>query len=129
MRNFGSTNPHGTAFAPNQWLYQKEATGIESSKLYIALVCADTVLTSAWTKPMVISKGSYGHGESIWIGSAEIPHICKRGTMGIGWAEISHISILGPILSPMKRGTLLPHSGKYGVCTDVGNTFLESPCP
>ena len=30
----------------------------------IALVWADTVLTSAWTKPMVISKGSYGHGES-----------------------------------------------------------------
>ena len=30
MRNFGPTNPHGTAFAPNQWLYQKEATGMES---------------------------------------------------------------------------------------------------
>ena len=23
-------NPHGTAFAPKQWLYQKEATGMES---------------------------------------------------------------------------------------------------
>ena len=28
MRNFGPTNPLGTAFAPKQWLYQKEATGI-----------------------------------------------------------------------------------------------------
>ena len=34
MRNFGSTNPHGTAFVPKKWLYQKEATGMESSKLY-----------------------------------------------------------------------------------------------
>ena len=25
MRNFGPTNPHGTAFAPNKWLYEKEA--------------------------------------------------------------------------------------------------------
>ena len=25
MRNFGPTNPHGTAFAPKQWLHQKEA--------------------------------------------------------------------------------------------------------
>ena len=31
MRNFGSTNPHRTAFAPIHWLYQKEATGMESS--------------------------------------------------------------------------------------------------
>ena len=34
LRNFGPTKPHGTAFAPMQWLYQKEATGMESSKMY-----------------------------------------------------------------------------------------------
>ena len=34
LRNFGPIKPHGTAFAPMQWLYQKEATGIESSKMY-----------------------------------------------------------------------------------------------
>ena len=34
MRKFGPTNPHGTAFAPKQWLYQKEAIGMESSKMY-----------------------------------------------------------------------------------------------
>ena len=34
MRKFGSINPHGTAFAPKQWLYQKEATGMESPKMY-----------------------------------------------------------------------------------------------
>ena len=44
-------------------------------------------------------------------------------------AEVSHISILGPILCDMKRGTLLPRSGKYGICTDSGNTLLDSPCP
>ena len=39
MRNFGPTNPHGTAFAPKQWLYQKEATGMESSKMYCPSRC------------------------------------------------------------------------------------------
>ena len=34
MRNFGATNPNDTAFAPKQWLYQKKATGMESSKMY-----------------------------------------------------------------------------------------------
>ena len=39
MRNFGSTIPHGTAFAPKQWLYQREATGMESSKTYCPSRC------------------------------------------------------------------------------------------
>ena len=34
MRNFGPTNPYGTAYAPKQSLYQKEATGMESPKMY-----------------------------------------------------------------------------------------------
>ena len=34
MRNFGSANSHGTASASMQWLYQKEAMGMESSKMY-----------------------------------------------------------------------------------------------
>ena len=34
VRNFEPTNPHGTASAPMQCLYQKEATGMESSKMY-----------------------------------------------------------------------------------------------
>ena len=49
--------------------------------------------------------------------------------MGICRAEVSHISILGPILTLMKLGTLIPRSGKYDVCTDLGNTFLDSSCP
>ena len=39
MRNFGPTNPHATAFPPKQWLYQKEATGMESSKMYCPSWC------------------------------------------------------------------------------------------
>ena len=49
--------------------------------------------------------------------------------MGIGRVEVSHTSILGPILHPMKRGSLLPRSGKYGVCTDQDAIILYSPCP
>ena len=39
MRKFGPTNSHGTAFAPRQWLYQKEATGMESSEMYCPSRC------------------------------------------------------------------------------------------
>ena len=39
MRNFGHTNPHGTTFAPKQWLYEKEATGIENLKMYFPSLC------------------------------------------------------------------------------------------
>ena len=39
MRNLGPTNPHGTVFAPKQWLYKKEAMGIESSKMYCPSWC------------------------------------------------------------------------------------------
>ena len=34
MRNFGPINPHGTVFAPKQWLHQMEATAMESLKMY-----------------------------------------------------------------------------------------------
>ena len=39
MPKFGHTNPHGTACAPKQWLYQKEATGMESSQMYCPRWC------------------------------------------------------------------------------------------
>ena len=39
MLNFGPTNPNGTAFAPKQWLYEKEAKGMESSKMYYPSRC------------------------------------------------------------------------------------------
>ena len=39
LRNFGPTKPHCTTFAPKQWLYQKEATGMESSKIYCPSRC------------------------------------------------------------------------------------------
>ena len=39
MRNFGPTNPHGTAFARKQWLDKKESTGMDSSKMYCPSRC------------------------------------------------------------------------------------------
>ena len=58
MRNFGPTNPHGTSFAPKQCLYQKEAAGMESPKVY-ALVRAKTVLTSAEPQTTPFHGGQY----------------------------------------------------------------------
>ena len=45
--------------------------------------------------------------------------------MGIGRPEISHISILGPILTPMKRGTLRPCTGKYGFGNRLEHYIFE----
>ena len=39
MRNFGLTNSYGTAFAPEQWLHKREATGMESSKMICTSWC------------------------------------------------------------------------------------------
>ena len=39
MRKFGHTNPYGTVFALKQWLYQKDDTGMESSKMYCHRRC------------------------------------------------------------------------------------------
>ena len=39
MRIFGPTNPDGTVFGPKQWLYQKEAMGMENSKMYCPSRC------------------------------------------------------------------------------------------
>ena len=46
MRNFGPTYPHGTAFAPKQWLIKKKLGEWRAQKCN-AIVGADTVLTSA----------------------------------------------------------------------------------
>ena len=43
IRNFGDSNPHGTAIAPKQWLYQKEGAGMESSKMYCSSRCRNSI--------------------------------------------------------------------------------------
>ena len=59
MPNFGPTYPHGIAFAPKQWLYQKEPT-VNRAQKCITLVDADTVLTSADRKVPCFIGGSIG---------------------------------------------------------------------
>ena len=134
MRNFGPTNTHGTASAPMQWLYEKEATGMESSKMYCPSRCRCRIhqcgaanYPVSWgavqgpprkyeklrayqypwyrvcTNAMVISKGR---------------HWCRRGTMGIGRPEVSHISLVDPVLPPMTRGSLRPRTCKCDIFTD-----------
>ena len=56
MRNFGPTNPHGTAFAPKQWLYQR----VWRDQKCIALVGAETVLTSTGQQTTPFHGGSTG---------------------------------------------------------------------
>ena len=39
VRKSGSTFSHGTVFTPKQCLYQKEATGMDSPKMYFSSRC------------------------------------------------------------------------------------------
>ena len=39
LRKLGRTNRHGTVFAQRQYLYQKQATGMERSEMYSASRC------------------------------------------------------------------------------------------
>ena len=53
LRKFGPVKSHGTAFATMQWLYQKEATGMESSKMYCPSRCRyDTYQCGAANYPV-----------------------------------------------------------------------------
>ena len=87
-RNFGPTNPHGTAFAPKQWLYEKEATGMESSKMYcqkcIALVGADTeYLPVRGSKLPHVMRGNVG----------STTEICETSGRKIPMVPLFHQSI------------------------------------
>ena len=53
IRNFVPTNPHGTAFAQKQWLHQKEATCMESSKMYCPRLCTKRTYHCAAVKYLV----------------------------------------------------------------------------
>ena len=52
---------------------------------------------------------------------------CKHGTMVNGRPAFPQISVLGHILTYMRRGTLQARTGKYGFWTDQKITFLGSP--
>ena len=58
LRNFGSTNPHGTAFAPKQCLYQNEATGMDNPKC-IALLRGKTAPTRVGLQTTPFHGGQY----------------------------------------------------------------------
>ena len=51
FRKFGSTISHGTVCAPKQCLYQKEATGIETPKMYSSRRCKNLTCAELQTTP------------------------------------------------------------------------------
>ena len=65
MRNFGPTNPHATAFPPKQWLYQKEATGRKSSKMYCPTRCRNSTYQCGAAHYPFFIGGSIGSGMEI----------------------------------------------------------------
>ena len=146
MRNFGPTNTHDTASAPMQWLYQKEGTGMQSSKWYCPSRCryrthqcgaANYPVSwgavqgpprkyaklrayqypwySVCTNAMFISKGSYGHGEFKNV----LPSRCRYRTHQCGAANysVSWGAVQGP---PRKYAKLRAYQYPwYRVCTNA----------
>ena len=51
LRKFGLNYRHGTVFTPKQYLYQKEATGMERSEMYFPTRCKKKLLFVRAVKP------------------------------------------------------------------------------
>ena len=106
MRNFGPTNPHATAFAPKQWL------------------CLLILMVRRLHQTMVISKRSYGHGESknVLPKSVQTPYLPLRGSIVprfIGGSIGSRMEICesSALPIPMVRRlhqTMVISKGSYG---------------
>ena len=56
FRKSGSTISHGTVFTPKQCLYQKEATGMESPKIYYSRRCKSLTYLCGTANDPVLSK-------------------------------------------------------------------------
>ena len=54
---------------------------------------------------------------------------CKHSTVAKGRPGFPQISVLGPILTYLRRGSLQAHTGTCDFCTEEGNTFLVSLYP
>ena len=57
LQKSGSTFRHGTVFSPKQYLYQEEATGMESTKMHSSSRCKNrTYLCRTETTPYQVSQ-------------------------------------------------------------------------
>ena len=56
LQKSGSTFIHGTVFAPKQCLYEKEATGMECSKMYFSSRCKNLNFAGLQTTPSEVSQ-------------------------------------------------------------------------
>ena len=56
LRKSGSTFSHGTVFVPKQCLYQKEATGMESPKMYSSRRYKNLTCAGQQTNPSHVSQ-------------------------------------------------------------------------
>ena len=72
MRKFGPTNRHGSAFTPKKWSYQKEDTGMESSKLYCPSRCRYRTYQCVAANYSVSCGGSIGSRMEI-CGNSALP--------------------------------------------------------
>ena len=116
MRNFGPTNTHGTASAPMQWLYQKEATGMESSKRYCPSRCRyRTYQCGAANYPRVMGSSKGSTKEICEISGLPIPmvprlHQCngyiKRKLRA--WRVQKCIALVGEDIALTSAGRKLP---------------------
>ena len=147
MRTLGPTNTHGTASSPMQWLYQKEATGMESSKMYcpsrcryLTHQCGSANYPVSWgavqgpprkyakvqayqypwyrvcTNAMVISKGSYG---AYRVQKRYCPSRCRYRNHQCGAANypVSWGAVQGP---PRRYEKIQTHQYPwYRVCTNA----------
>ena len=121
MRIFGPTNQHGTAFSPKQWLYEKEATGMESSKMYFASRCRYSTYQCGAANYTVSFGGNIGSRKEICESSGLQTHMVPRLHQSNGyitrklraWRAQKCIALLGAdtALTSARPQTTLYHVG------------------
>ena len=82
LRKFGSTFCHGTVFAPKHCLYQKEAIGMESPKMYSSRHCKNRTYLCGMANYPVSCKPVWGRErkfEKIRVYLSPWYRVCTKG--------------------------------------------------
>ena len=102
LRQFGASNPQGTVFAPNQCLYQKEATSVKNSIMQFSTRCKNR---------------TFGYGPANYLFSCSAVY-------GQHW-KFTAVRVLQSIRYPVCTKSMFISKGSYG-CAEPKNVISLS---
>ena len=108
MQSFGPTDTHGTAFAPKQSLYQKEDTGMDSSKMF----CPSWCRNSTYQCGSALVRGKTPSTPSVR--GSKLPHLMGGSiVLGMEICETSGLPIPIVLRLHQSNGTSMESTNIY----------------